>query len=93
MALPVAERGLTMEPLFFEPFVLAHPAGHPLGDSSAVTIADLPVAGLMLLEEGHCLRDQALALCGAGAVPPAATRHATSLETCATWWPPEPAIP
>lgn len=81
VALPVAERGLTTEPLFFEPFLLAHPAGHRLGESSAITIADLPVEGLMLLEEGHCLRDQALAVCGAGGATPARARHATSLET------------
>jgi len=81
VALPVAERGLTAEPLFFEPFLLAHPAGHRLGDLSAVTIADLPPDGLMLLEEGHCLRDQALALCGAGGTTSARARHATSLET------------
>ena len=81
VALPVKERSLTVEPLFFEPFVLAHPAGHPLGNSSAITIADLPAADLMLLEEGHCLRDQALALCGTGGSTAGRSRHATSLET------------
>jgi LysR family hydrogen peroxide-inducible transcriptional activator len=38
----------------------------------------LPIENLLLLEEGHCLREHALALC---AKAPAATRHATSLET------------
>jgi LysR family hydrogen peroxide-inducible transcriptional activator len=80
-ALPITDRTLTAEPLFFEPFLLAHPAGHRLESSPAVTIADLPVEGLMLLEEGHCLRDQALALCGAGGSAAPRARHATSLET------------
>ncbi|UEM05757.1 LysR family transcriptional regulator [Skermanella rosea] len=81
VALPVRERGVTVEPLFFEPFLLAHPAGHRLGSGAAVTAADLPADDLMLLEEGHCLRDQALAVCGAGGSPGGRARHATSLET------------
>ncbi|MDR3520471.1 MAG: LysR substrate-binding domain-containing protein [Acidocella sp.] len=70
--------GLVAANLFFEPFVLATPKLHPLGHLPRITLDALPIADLLLLEEGHCLRDQALALC-AGA--PAATRHATSLET------------
>jgi LysR family hydrogen peroxide-inducible transcriptional activator len=70
--------GLAHAALFFEPFVLATPVGHPLGTLPLIRLDGLPVEDLLLLEEGHCLRDQALALC-AGA--PKATRHATSLET------------
>ncbi len=43
-----------------------------------ITLDALPIEDLLLLEEGHCLRDQALSLC---AEAPRATRHATSLET------------
>jgi LysR family hydrogen peroxide-inducible transcriptional activator len=70
--------GLTACPLFFEPFILAAPLNHPLGSLPRISLDSLPVADLLLLEEGHCLRDQALTLCEGA---PAATRHATSLET------------
>jgi LysR family hydrogen peroxide-inducible transcriptional activator len=79
LAVPTPDMpGLAAAPLFFEPFVLAAPKQHPLGTLPLITLDSLPVEDLLLLEEGHCLRDQALTLC-AGA--PAATRHATSLET------------
>jgi LysR family hydrogen peroxide-inducible transcriptional activator len=70
--------GLAHMPIFFEPFVLAAPLAHPLGALPRIELDDLPVEDLLLLEEGHCLREQAMALC-TGA--PGATRHATSLET------------
>jgi LysR family transcriptional regulator, hydrogen peroxide-inducible genes activator len=44
-----------------------------------LTVAGLSTEGLLLLEEGHCLRDQALALCGATGA--AERRHAAGLET------------
>lgn len=70
--------GLAHETLFFEPFILAAPKNHSLAALPRIDLENLPLDDLLLLEEGHCLRDQALALC-AGA--PRATRHATSLET------------
>ncbi|MDE8347024.1 MAG: LysR substrate-binding domain-containing protein [Acidocella sp.] len=70
--------GLASAPIFFEPFYLATPRDHPLGSIAPIRLESLPTDDLLLLEEGHCLRDQALSLC-AGA--PRATRHATSLET------------
>lgn len=70
--------GLSHIPLFFEPFILATPLKHKLGSLARIRLDSLPLEDLLLLEEGHCLRDQALELC-AGA--PKATRHATSLET------------
>ncbi len=78
LALPLSLPGLAVEPLFFEPFVLATPLAHRLSNLPRIKLDSLPLEDLLLLEEGHCLRDQALKLC-AGA--PAATRHATSLET------------
>jgi len=79
LAVPTPELpGLTACPLFFEPFILAMPLAHPLGNLPRIKLDSLPVADLLLLEEGHCLRDQALTLCQGA---PAATRHATSLET------------
>jgi LysR family hydrogen peroxide-inducible transcriptional activator len=70
--------GLAAATLFFEPFVLATPRAHRLAALPRITLDALPIEDLLLLEEGHCLRDQALTLCGQA---PAATRHATSLET------------
>jgi LysR family hydrogen peroxide-inducible transcriptional activator len=70
--------GLAAAKLFFEPFVLATPRAHRLSALPQIKLDALPIEDLLLLEEGHCLRDQALTLC---AEAPAATRHATSLET------------
>jgi len=70
--------GLSAAALFFEPFILATPLNHPLGALPRIKLDSLPLEDLLLLEEGHCLRDQALDLCGS---TPRATRHATSLET------------
>lgn len=78
VSLPFNEGGLTVAPLFREPFLLACPAEHPLAQASVPYAADLAGPGLLLLDEGNCLRDQTVAACGAG---PAAGRHATSLET------------
>jgi len=50
-------------PLFVEPFCFACPSGHRLSNRSAVTRYDLMQERLLLLDEGHCLREQALAVC------------------------------
>jgi LysR family hydrogen peroxide-inducible transcriptional activator len=70
--------GLSAADLFFEPFLLATPKDHPLAALPLIKLDALPIEDLLLLEEGHCLRDHALTLC---AEAPSATRHATSLET------------
>jgi LysR family hydrogen peroxide-inducible transcriptional activator len=82
LALPLHEESLHAEFLFEEPFVLAVPDAHPLAHSTApLKLADLRDESLMLLEDGHCLRDQALEVCQlAGAVEKVGFR-ATSLET------------
>jgi LysR family hydrogen peroxide-inducible transcriptional activator len=79
LMVPVPEMpGLASAKLFFEPFVLATPRTHRLSALPRIKLEALPIEDLLLLEEGHCLRDHALSLC---AEAPAATRHATSLET------------
>jgi LysR family hydrogen peroxide-inducible transcriptional activator len=78
MALPAPGDGLVAQALFFEPFRLVCPADHPLALLAAPGLADLPGDDLILLEEGHCLRDQALDLC-TGAI--GRRRQATSIET------------
>ncbi len=78
LSLPTGGDGFAAEALFFEPFRLAHPTGHRLEALPSIALADLDPGELVLLEEGHCLRDQALAVCGATA---RGLRHATGLET------------
>lgn len=79
LSLPVADPQIATAPLFFEPFVLAQPADRPVAADGAARIAELPRDGLLLLEDGHCLRDQALSVCGTLGV--GGKRHSTSLET------------
>jgi LysR family hydrogen peroxide-inducible transcriptional activator len=68
-------------PLFDDPFVLAVPAGDPYPASAPVNVDDIDHERLILLEEGHCLRDQALAYCGNGGHGSAMGLGATSLTT------------
>jgi LysR family hydrogen peroxide-inducible transcriptional activator len=63
LALPWPTDGIVVEPLFFEPFRAILPAGHPLAEQPRLGLGDLAGDGLLLLEEGHCLREQALSLC------------------------------
>jgi LysR family hydrogen peroxide-inducible transcriptional activator len=79
LALPMPADAVITAALFFEPFHLACPAGHHLEDLPVLHLEDLEGDDLLLLEEGHCLRDQALSLCHSQ--PGTRTRHATSLET------------
>ena len=82
LALPADAAGLGEIPMYDEDFVLALPAGHPLAGRRRVdpsTLADLP---LLLLDEGHCLRDQALEVCRlAGVSPDLGQTRAASLAT------------
>lgn len=80
LALPVDDDNLRVEALFYEPFFAALPAGHELAVRDTLKVADLAGEKLMLLDEGHCLRDQALDVCGTGAGGREEVR-ATSLET------------
>ncbi len=81
LALPLHEDWLEVEVLFDEPFLLAVPAGHPLAAQTQLDIDDLGDQHLLLLEEGHCLRDQALAVCSLGGAGERDGFRATSLET------------
>ena len=81
LALPVEEHGMELEILFEEPFVTAMPASHPLTDKKTITLKDLEGEELLLLEEGHCLRQQALAVCALAGAHERVDFHATSMET------------
>ncbi len=81
LALPIHDDTLHCEFLFEEPFVLAVPATNRMAKQKTVKLADLADERLLLLDDGHCLRDQALEVCQiAGAVERSGFR-ATSLET------------
>ncbi|WP_328601009.1 hydrogen peroxide-inducible genes activator [Actinomadura physcomitrii] len=80
LALPAPGQGVTELPLYDEDFVLVTPASFEL-DAGAVPRDALTELDVILLNEGHCLRDQALDVCReVGARAPAAT-YATSLAT------------
>jgi LysR family hydrogen peroxide-inducible transcriptional activator len=81
VALPVSAPGLDFEPLFDEPFWLLAPAAHPLAARRRIRQSDLEGQHVLLLTEGHCLRDQALAICGDGRPASDDDFRATSLET------------
>lgn len=82
LALPVGDdRNLACQFLFEEPFLLAVPAGHPLARRARLSLDDLSRYNLMLLEDGHCLRDQALEVCHLSGAKEKTEFRATSLET------------
>ena len=81
LALPINDDGLDMEILFEEPFVLAIPAEHPLGEKSRIALKDLNGSELLLLDEGHCLREHALEVCALAGAHERVDFHATSMET------------
>lgn len=79
VALPVPLDGLVADPLFFEPFRLACPSDHELAQAQPVRLRDLQRGPLLLMEDGHCLRDQTLSLCDPRRLP-SQSRYASSLE-------------
>jgi LysR family transcriptional regulator, hydrogen peroxide-inducible genes activator len=81
LALPVPSEGLVDRKLFDEPFVVAVPEKHALSSRKQVKTSDLDGETLLLLEDGHCLRDQALDVCSHSSVQEKQDFRATSLET------------
>lgn len=81
LALPQDSGDLTAFPLFREPFWLAVSTSHPLARRAALEVDEVPLEELLLLEPGHCLRDQVLAACGTGFLAHRRTVHAAGLET------------
>jgi LysR family hydrogen peroxide-inducible transcriptional activator len=81
MALPVPLDGLESRALYDEAFTVALPNHHPLAAKTTIKVQDLKGQTLLLLEDGHCLRDQALEVCSRVDVREAEDFRATSLET------------
>lgn len=82
LALPIEHDAFEHVVLFDEDFVLAVPSGHHLAATTQPVPVDV-LAGqeVLLLEDGHCLRDQALAVCSVAGASERAGFRATSLET------------
>ncbi len=81
LALPLQDDQLHAEFLFEEPFLLAVPQGHPLSSRDALRLDELAELRLLLLEDGHCLREQALDVCRLSGALEKTEFRATSLET------------
>ena len=85
LALPVDEPDIDAIALFEDLFLLAVPAVDPRAENARVAAEDIDQSRLILLEDGHCLRDQALAFCatarGRGTGAANTTFGASSLTT------------
>jgi len=81
LALGVDTDGFETRALADEAFTVAMPAHHALAKKTTVRAEDLADETLLLLEDGHCLRDQALDVCSRIPVHEAGDFRATSLET------------
>ncbi len=81
LALPVHDDTLHAEFLFEETFVLALNNQHRMAKAKRVKLADLADERLLLLDDGHCLRDQALEVCQMAGAGERTGFRATSLET------------
>src|SRR6478672_157103 len=87
LALPLEKSPFETVVLFTDRFLFAVPADDPLPERSRATPDDVNARRLLLLEEGHCLRDQALIYCGkrdAGHTKLGATSLATLLQMVAS---------
>lgn len=81
LALPIAGDDLQSMPLFDDPFVLAMPANDSLAKRERITETDLADRQVLLLDDGHCLRDQALQVCAVSGSSKVTDFSATSLNT------------
>ena len=81
LALPLNEENLHEYHLFNEPFLFAVPEDHVMAGRKYVSVKDLDGEQVLLLEDGHCLRDQALDVCQSHRATENASFRATSIET------------
>lgn len=81
LAGPVHNESLIAEKLFDDEFKLAVATNHPLAEQTTINPDELTNQPLLLLDEGHCLRDQALKFCQLSGIDEEQNVRATSLET------------
>lgn len=81
VALPISDERLISNDLFEEEFLLALPKQHKLSTKNKASLKDIEHEELLLLEDGHCLREQVLAACSTISSQEKLGFKATSLET------------
>ena len=81
LALPLGGDNIVESPLYREPFYLAVSCRHEKAGCKSVRASDLDHEQVLLLEDGHCLRDQALEVCESHNAVENTNFRATSLET------------
>lgn len=81
LALPYPMENVTTRHLFYDQLLLAYPGEHPIGKSAHLRTRDLVKLDLLLLEEGHCLRDHVLEACRLKEQQISQAYAATSLHT------------
>lgn len=83
LALPIPQKNIQFIPLYEEPFLAAVPKQHPLAKLKEINNEQLRNQNILLLEEGHCLRDQALEICQHSHAQEVPGFRGTSLEMIA----------
>lgn len=81
VALPYEENGIDITPLYDEEFRVIVPARHPWARRKSVASSELRAESLLLLNIGHCFRDQVIDACHEFSRPPSAGKQGNSLET------------
>jgi LysR family hydrogen peroxide-inducible transcriptional activator len=81
LAMPINENDFNCAEIFQEPFYLALSHDHKLAKRGIIAAKNLENHELMLLEEGHCMRDQALKVCESVNAFESTNFRASSLET------------
>ncbi len=80
-ALPYNTLNFHTHRLFDDELVLCLPKSHVLSNKEAISVSDLKTQNLLLLEDGHCLRDQSLKACNLNSNDLSIPYQATSLNT------------
>lgn len=80
LSLPVVETGFTTALLFEEEFLLTVPHSHPLANRKFIKHNDFDDKSLLLLDDGHCMRNQVLSFCHKANIHENQNFRATSLE-------------
>lgn len=81
MSPPLPESRVELDELFTEELLLTMPAGHPLIRKKTVTLEDLAPEKFILMQEGHCLGEQALQFCRERGFHPQITCRSAQVET------------
>lgn len=81
LARPIPTEGLEGADLVEEPFVLVGPKNHPLEGRGSIRVDEVAGADLLLMEDGHCLREQAMDVCAQASTTTRMTIAAGSIST------------